>query len=91
MKTYLLYPVDGADIIELPNAEIQYMVSQKMRSVAGFAPAGEYPALLGVKLSTLGECTINRLLILEAGRLINTVVRAVKDATVVASQIGKGV
>jgi pyrroline-5-carboxylate reductase len=91
MKTYLLYSVDGADIMELPNAEIQYMVAQKVRGVAGFAPAGEHPALFERKFSTICGCTINRLSILEEGRLIGTVVRAVKEATVVASQLGKGV
>jgi len=53
--------------------------------------AGEHPALLRDKVTTPGGCTIGGLLVLEEGRVRGTVARAVREATVVASQLGKGV
>ncbi|KAH8671887.1 pyrroline carboxylate reductase [Tricladium varicosporioides] len=82
---------DGAVAMGLPRAEAQRMAAQTMRGAAGLVLAGEHPALLRDKVSTPGGCTIGGLLVLEEGRVRGTVARAVREATVVASQLGKGV
>jgi pyrroline-5-carboxylate reductase len=83
--------IDGAVAMGLPRAEAQRMAAQTMRGAAGLVLAGEHPALLRDKVTTPGGCTIGGLLILEEGRVRGTVARAVREATVVASQLGKGV
>lgn len=77
---------DGAVAMGLPRAEAQRMAAQTMRGAAGLVLAGEHPALLRDKVSTPGGCTIGGLLVLEEGRVRGTVARAVREATVVASQ-----
>jgi pyrroline-5-carboxylate reductase len=67
------------------------MAAQVMKGTAGLVIAGEHPAILRDKVSTPGGCTIGGLLVLEEGRVRGTVARAVREATVVASQLGKGV
>jgi len=83
--------IDGAVAMGLPRAEAQRMAAQTMRGAAGMVLAGEHPALLRDKVSTPGGCTIGGLLVLEEGRVRGTVARAVREATVVAGQLGKGV
>lgn len=83
--------IDGAVAMGLPRAEAQRMAAQTMRGAAGLVLAGEHPALLRDKVTTPGGCTIGGLLVLEEGRVRGTVARAVREATVVASQLGKGV
>ncbi|KAF8853026.1 pyrroline-5-carboxylate reductase [Acephala macrosclerotiorum] len=83
--------IDGAVAMGLPRAEAQRMAAQTMKGAAGLVLAGEHPALLRDKVSTPGGCTIGGLLVLEEGRVRGTVARAVREATVVASQLGKGV
>jgi pyrroline-5-carboxylate reductase len=83
--------IDGAVAMGLPRAEAQRMAAQTMRGAAGLVLAGEHPELLRDKVSTPGGCTIGGLLVLEEGRVRGTVARAVREATVVASQLGKGV
>jgi pyrroline-5-carboxylate reductase len=83
--------IDGAVAMGLPRAEAQRMAAQTMRGAAGLVLAGEHPALLRDKVSTPGGCTIGGLLVLEEGRVRGTVARAVREATVVASQLGMGV
>ncbi len=83
--------IDGAVAMGLPRAEAQRMAAQTMRGAAGLVLSGEHPALLRDKVSTPGGCTIGGLLVLEEGRVRGTVARAVREATVVASQLGKGV
>lgn len=83
--------IDGAVAMGLPRAEAQRMAAQTMRGAAGLVLAGEHPALLRDQVSTPGGCTIGGLLVLEEGRVRGTVARAVREATVVASQLGKGV
>ena len=78
--------IDGAVAMGLPRAEAQRMAAQTMRGAAGLVLAGEHPALLRDKVTTPGGCTIGGLLILEEGRVRGTVARAVREATVVASQ-----
>lgn len=82
---------DGGVAMGLPRAEAQLMAAQVMRGTAGLVVAGEHPAILRDKVSTPGGCTIGGLLVLEEGRVRGTVARAVREATVVASQLGKGV
>lgn len=82
---------DGAVAMGLPRAEAQMMAAQVMMGTAGLVVAGEHPAILRDKVSTPGGCTIGGLLVLEEGRVRGTVARAVREATVVASQLGKGV
>ena len=83
--------IDGAVAMGLPRAEAQRMAAQTMRGAAGLVINGDHPALLRDKVSTPGGCTIGGLLVLEEGGVRGTVARAVREATVVASQLGKGV
>jgi len=83
--------IDGAVAMGMPRAEAQKMAAQTMRGTAGMVLNGEHPALLRDKVTTPGGCTIGGLLVLEEGRVRGTVARAVREATVVASQLGKGV
>ncbi|KAI9852996.1 MAG: delta 1-pyrroline-5-carboxylate reductase [Thelocarpon superellum] len=82
---------DGAVAMGLPRAEAQLMAAQTMRGTAGLVLDGEHPALVREKVGTPGGCTIGGLLVLEEGRVRGTVARAVREATVVASQLGQGV
>ena len=81
---------DGAVAMGLPRAEAQVMAAQTMRGTAGLVLNGEHPAMVREKVSTPGGCTIGGLLVLEEGSLRGTVARSVREATVVASQLGKG-
>jgi pyrroline-5-carboxylate reductase len=83
--------IDGAVAMGLPRAEAQKMAAQTMKGTAEMVLQGEHPALLRDKVTTPGGCTIGGLLVLEEGRVRGTVARAVREATVVASQLGKGV
>lgn len=82
---------DGAVAMGLPRAEAQLMAAQTMRGTAGMVLSGEHPALVREKVSTPGGCTIGGLLVLEEGRVRGTVARSVREATVVAAQLGKGI
>jgi pyrroline-5-carboxylate reductase len=82
---------DGGVAMGLPRVEAQLMAAQVMKGTAGLVMAGEHPAILRDKVSTPGGCTIGGLLVLEEGTVRGSVARAVREATVVASQLGKGV
>ncbi|KAI1074098.1 pyrroline-5-carboxylate reductase [Whalleya microplaca] len=82
--------VDGAVAMGLPRAEAQRMAAQAMKGTAKLVLSGDHPALLRDRVTTPAGCTIGGLLVLEEGRVRGTVARAVREATVVASQIGKG-
>ena len=82
---------DGAVAMGLPRAEAQMMAAQTMRGTAGLVQNGEHPAMVREKVSTPGGCTIGGLLVLEEGSVRGTLARGVREATVVASQLGKGV
>lgn len=82
---------DGAVAMGIPRAEAQKMAAQTMKGAAGLVLAGEHPAVLRDKVSTPGGCTIGGLLVLEEGTVRGTISRAVREATVVASQLGMGV
>ena len=88
---YLEALADGAVAMGLPRAEAQIMASQTLRGTAGLVQNGEHPALVREKVCTPGGCTIGGLIELEDGGVRGTVSRAVRRATVVASQLGKGV
>ncbi|OLN93950.1 Pyrroline-5-carboxylate reductase 1 [Colletotrichum chlorophyti] len=83
--------IDGAVAMGLPRAEAQKMAAQTMRGAAGLVLNGDHPALLRDKVTSPGGCTIGGLMVLEEGRVRGTVSRAVREATVVASQLGQGV
>ena len=82
---------DGGVAMGLPRAEAQLMAAQVMKGTASLVSNGEHPAILRDKVSTPGGCTIGGLLVLEEGRTRGSVARAVREATVVASQLGMGV
>lgn len=82
---------DGGVAMGLPRVEAQLMAAQAMRGASGMVLAGEHPALVREKVATPGGCTIGGLLVLEEGRVRGTVARAVREASVVASELGKGV
>ncbi|KJZ74091.1 Pyrroline-5-carboxylate reductase [Hirsutella minnesotensis 3608] len=83
--------IDGAVAMGLPRADAQKMATQAMRGATGLVQAGEHPAILREKVSTPGGCTIGGLLVLEEGGVRGSVSRAIREATCVASQLGKGV
>lgn len=83
--------VDGAVSLGLPRDEAQKMAAQSMKGAAELVLHGDHPALLRDRISTPGGCTIEGLLVLEEGRVRATVAKAVKEAAIVASQLGKGV
>ncbi len=83
--------IDGAVAMGIPRADAQRMATQSMRGTAGLVQSGEHPALLREKVCTSGGCTIGGVLVLEEGRVRGSVSRAVREAAVVAGQIGKGV
>ena len=82
---------DGAVAMGIPRAEAQLMAAQTMRGAAGLVLNGEHPAIVREKVSTPGGCTIGGLLVLEEGSVRGTIARGVREATVVASQLGRGV
>jgi pyrroline-5-carboxylate reductase len=83
----------------VPRAEAQLMAAQVLVGTGALVMSGEHPAILRDKVSTPGGCTIGGLLVLEEGRVRWSeegrvrwsVARAVREATVVAGQLGKGV
>lgn len=82
---------DGAVAMGLPRAEAQTMAAQTMKGASQLVLNGQHPAILREKTSTPGGCTIGGLLVLEEGAVRGHVARAVREATVVASQLGMGV
>lgn len=86
----------GAIAMGLPREESYLMAAQMMRGTTGLllgggeGGRGEHPAILRDKVSTPGGCTIGGLLVLEEGCVRGTVAKAVREATVVASQLGQG-
>ncbi len=82
---------DGAVAMGLPRDEAREMAAQTMKGCAAMVLNGEHPAMLREKVSTPGGCTIGGLLVLEEGRVRGTMARGVREATVVAAQLGKGV
>lgn len=90
MALILEATADGAVAMGLPRAEAQLMAAQMMRGMTGMVLDGDHPALIREKVSTPGGCTIGGLLVLEDGRVRSSMAGAVREATVVASQLGQG-
>lgn len=82
---------DGGVAMGVPRAEAQFIVAQTMRGCASMVLNGEHPARMREKICTPGGCTIGGLLVLEEAGVRGTVARSVREATVVASQLGQGV
>ncbi|MCJ1321964.1 delta 1-pyrroline-5-carboxylate reductase [Xylographa vitiligo] len=82
---------DGAVAMGLSRKEALYMAAQTMKGTAAMILAGEHPAILRDKVSTPGGCTIGGLLVLEEGRVRGSAARGLREATVVAGQLGRGV
>ena len=83
--------IAGAVSMGLPRDQAQQMAAQTMRGTTGLVLAGEHPAILRDKVTTPGGCTIGGLLVLEEGAVRGTIAKAVREATVVVGQLGKGV
>lgn len=82
---------DGAVAMGLPRAEAQLMAAQTMKGCAGLVLHGEHPAMVREKVCTPGGCSIGGLMVLEEGKVRGTLARGVREATVVAAELGKGV
>lgn len=82
---------DGAVAMGLPRAEAQLMACQVMKGTVGMVENGEHPAIIKEKVSSPGGCTIGGLLVLEEAATRGVLARSVREATCVASQLGKGV
>ena len=80
----------GAIAMGVPRDEAYLMAAQTMRGTTGLLLGGEHPAILKDKVTTPGGCTIGGLLVLEEGAVKGTIAKAVREATVVASQLGQG-
>jgi pyrroline-5-carboxylate reductase len=83
--------VAGAVAMGVPRDEAYMMAAQTMRGTTGLVlQGGEHPAMVRDKVMTPGGCTIGGMLVLEEGGLRGTIARAIREATVVASQLGEG-
>lgn len=82
---------DGAVAMGLPRATAQLMACQVMQGTVSMIQNGEHPAIVKEKVSSPGGCTIGGLLVLEEAAVRGSMARSVREATVVASQLGKGV
>lgn len=82
---------DGGVAMGIPRKEAQIMAAQTMKGTAQLVLNGEHPAVLKDKVTTPGGCTIGGLMVLEEKGVRGAVSRAVREATVVASQLGAGV
>jgi len=83
--------VAGAVAMGVPREEAYMMAAQTMRGTTGLVlQGGEHPAMVRDKVMTPGGCTIGGMLVLEEGGLRGTIAKAIREATVVASQLGEG-
>ncbi len=82
---------DGAVAMGLPRAEAQLMAAQTMKGCADLVLRGEHPAMVREKVCTPGGCSIGGLMVLEEGKVRGTIARGVREATVVAAELGKGI
>ncbi|EEP81457.1 pyrroline-5-carboxylate reductase [Uncinocarpus reesii 1704] len=80
---------DGGVAMGLPRAEAQAMAAQVLRGTASMVQHGEHPALIREKVSTPGGCTIGGLMVLEEDGVRGKISKAVRQATVIASQLGQ--
>lgn len=83
--------VAGAVAMGVPREEAYIMAAQTMRGTTGLVlQGGEHPAMVRDRVMTPGGCTVGGMLVLEEGGLRGTIAKAVREATVVASQLGEG-
>lgn len=82
---------DGGVAMGLPRAEAQLMAAQVMRGTSAMVLDGEHPSLLREQICTPGGCTMGGLLVLEENAVKGSIARSVREATVIASQLGQGV
>lgn len=83
--------VAGAVAMGVPRGEAYVMAAQTMRGTAGMVlQGGEHPAMIRDKVMTPGGCTIAGMSVLEEGAVRGTIAKAMREATVVARQLGKG-
>lgn len=83
---------EGGVAMGIPRPEAQLMATQVMRGTAAMVlDGGDPPALLREKICTPGGCTVGGLLLLEETAVRANLARAVREATVIASQLGQGV
>lgn len=83
--------VAGAVAMGVPREEAYMMAAQTMRGTTGLVlQGGEHPAMVRDKVMTPGGCTIGGMLVLEEGGLRGTIAKAIREATVVAAQLGEG-
>jgi pyrroline-5-carboxylate reductase len=83
--------VAGAVAMGVPREDAYIMAAQTMRGTTGLVlQGGEHPAMVRDKVMTPGGCTIGGMLVLEEGGLRGTIAKAIREATVVASQLGEG-
>ncbi|TKA50812.1 Pyrroline-5-carboxylate reductase [Friedmanniomyces simplex] len=86
----------GAIAMGVPRDDAYLMAAQTARGMTqlmlkgGEGGKAEHPAILRDKVSTPGGCTIGGLLVLEEAGVRGTMAKAVREATVVASQLGEG-
>lgn len=82
---------DDGVAMGLPRAEAQLMAAQVMRGTSALVLNGEHPSLLKEKVCTPGGCAVGGLLVLEENAVRGSIARSVREATVIASQLGQGV
>ena len=82
---------DGGVAMGIPRAEAQMMAAQVRRGTSEMVLSGLHPGVMKDQISSPGGCTIGGLMVLEEGAVRGHVARAVREATVVASQLGHGV
>lgn len=83
--------IDGGVAMGLPRVEAIRMATQTMRGTTGLVQSGEHPSILRENVCSPGGCTIGAIMSLEEGGVRGQVSRAVRQATVIASQLGQGV
>ncbi|EYE97689.1 pyrroline-5-carboxylate reductase family protein [Aspergillus ruber CBS 135680] len=82
---------DGGVAMGLPRAEAQLMAAQVMRGTSAMVLDGEHPSLLREQICTPGGCTVGGLMVLEENAVRGSIARSIREATVIASQLGQGV
>lgn len=82
--------IEGAVAMGLPRKEATRMAAQTMRGTTGLVQSGTNPAIVRQEICTPGGCTTGGTLVLEEAAVRGTISRAVREATVIASQLGKG-
>ncbi|KAK0389283.1 hypothetical protein NLU13_2858 [Sarocladium strictum] len=80
--------IEGAVAMGLPRKEATRMAAQTMRGTTGLVQNGTNPAIVRQEICTPGGCTMGGTLVLEEAAVRGTISKAVREATVIASQLG---